>query len=113
MEIRKGPGRVADCVQRPGAPSGPRRGAAVGPEAGRLPATPPLVAGGGPGFSLRGVLWGVRFCCSTCFLDGRLEGLACKTWELGGGCSLAFALRARRGDRRDVLIIFLVSIAVP
>ena len=30
----------------------------------------------------------------------------------GGGCSLAFALRARRGDRRDVLIRFLVFIAV-
>ena len=45
-------------------------------------------------------------------LFGR-EARGARARELGGGCSLAFALRARRGDRRDVLIIFLVSIAAP
>ena len=52
MAVREGPGRVAHRLQRARAAASPKRGAALGPEAGRLPATPPLVARGGPGLSV-------------------------------------------------------------
>ena len=51
MEFQKGPGRFSYRLQRARAAASPRRGAALGEKAGRVSPAPPLVAGGGPGFS--------------------------------------------------------------